>query len=197
VTQRVRAIGRFRFNAKAQRCRGAERFGCFTHAVQARPVGGPMDLMRIPLSLHPHRSSLRSAKTSNAKGVPSSSPALPRSGYAGNTQSKLLSTPTGLRPQFGRGAGGTPLGFDGIGDVAPRVDAPASRQPWAGRRNAVGVRRELSLARRPSAEQGAPPNSAQRFPLDELLDFGSPVCAPSTSSGRVRALIRWPKRRRE
>jgi len=55
----------------------------------------------------------RSAKTSNAKGVPSSSPVLPRSGYAGITQSKLLSTPTGLRPLFGRGVDGTPLGVRG------------------------------------------------------------------------------------
>ena len=51
------------------------------------------------------------------------------------------STPTGLHPLR---RDGTPLGFARIVS-GPRVDAPASHQPWAGRWNAVGVRTPAAI----------------------------------------------------
>ena len=104
-----------------------------------------------------------SAGSLNANGVPSQSPGLPRSGYPGSVSIMLHRTPTGLRPRVGC-VGGTPLGFDALGRTLPRVGARASRQPWALRRNAVGVRRlfcDGSPHRSPN--QIARPNAGGRF----------------------------------
>ena len=56
----------------------------------------------------------------------------------------------------GRGVGGTPLGFEAIGNGLPRVGARSSRQPWALRRNAVGVLRAPCCSAATSAEPVAP-----------------------------------------
>ena len=119
------------------------------------------------LQLEHHRPGVpepvRSAKSSNANGVPSQSPGLARSAYPGSTAQTILTTPTGLRPTTGRDASGTPLGFDGIGRGVPRV-APAA-QPWALGQNPVGVRRDWCRSAATSAEPVAPhePPPASRF----------------------------------
>ena len=94
----------------------------------------------------------------NANGVPQQSPGLERSDYPGIAGKMLSSTPTGLRTWVGLKVGGTPMGFDGIGNSLPRVGV--SRQPWALLRNAVGVRRYCCTIWMMGAEPFAPPNPA-------------------------------------
>ena len=112
------------------------------NALHLTPVPPPRDCNpRVPCPGSPASAGLgRSACHMNANGVPNQSPGLPRSGYPGIAVVVLSSTPTGLCLRGEGDVGGTPLGFDGMGRGLPRVGARASRQPWAPRRNAVGVR---------------------------------------------------------
>ncbi len=104
----------------------------------------------------------RSAKSSNANGVPARSPGLPRSGYPGFAVMKSPSTPTGLRRFEGYAVGGTPLGFDGNGDDATQGSPASAGQPWAGGRNAFSVpggRCHLPFPRLNQARQSMPVGS--------------------------------------
>ena len=98
------------------------------------------------------RSRERSAKRANANGVPSSSRGLRRQALPWVMRSRSSPTPTGLWPhRRHRGLAGTPMGFTVLSGCLSRVAAPLSRQPWAGGRNAVGVRRDCFR----SCERGA------------------------------------------
>jgi hypothetical protein len=104
----------------------------------------------------------RSAKSSNAKGVPSQSPGLPRSGYPGFTGMTSPSTPTGLCPERPTrlDSHDTPRtqprwGWGRICGTRSQGSASAA-QPWAGGRNAVGVRRDGCCGLATNAEPVAP-----------------------------------------
>lgn len=99
----------------------------------------------------------RSAKSSNANGVPSRSPGLSRSAYPGFAVMTSPSTPTGLRALEGCDVGETPLGFNGIGNGEPRVAARPSWQPRAGGQNAFSVRGGRCRLRWPSLNQARQP----------------------------------------
>lgn len=74
-------------------------------------AGGPRSFrtrtLRVARFVH-------SAKRSNANGVPSRSPGLPRSGYPGFQEGTISATPRGLWPLRSILRAGTPVGFSGL-----------------------------------------------------------------------------------
>ena len=135
-------------------------------------------------SLRPHHSA-RSAKSSNANGVPTQSPGLARSAHPGIAIPMSSSTPTGLRPPLGRDAGGTPLGFQLKGRL-PRVGARSSRQPWALLRNAVGVGRTDGCASSANAEPSHSTRNTARVSDFTLPDFQALDSQPTRADGGGR-----------
>jgi hypothetical protein len=101
------------------------------------------------LSLIPQTKDSAVTHTLYTEGVAPSSPGLRRSGsYPGSTGQRFLFTPKGLRLYANlfdsTDMGATLSGLKKCSAFQPRVARKAS-QPWAGRRNAFGIKNDVNL----------------------------------------------------
>ena len=110
---------------------------------------------RVPVQIQRLRRTVPKLRRSNAKGVPSPSPGFARgtSAYPGLSSHIFPNNPNGVASSGFVRRGRNPDGVLESHGIVPRAAAPSSRQPWAPRRNALGVHRSWRKSSASIAEQ--------------------------------------------